>query len=437
MNDNDKDKDKDKDGLFAASEVDEDEFGGFEMPEFGSVDDDAGEAGASAAGTSEPIESAAPENAETPAAPVEPAKDSETPSEPKPARKRRRPRLVKKGKVPMTKRQKVVRLMMRRAGIRELPDIDVLLRCKAGARVAIKEIGLFTGVPSDEVLAEMAAECPVKNRVNLSAELTKNRVVFVGAEILTAGRMYQPIQVARITEDGSLECTSGRHRLAFLALVYGTDAQIPVYVEEMTLNEARDAVVVANQARPTKAMERAEHACLQAVSGDVSAKQEQLFASTATTKAKARKYCVYSVMRRSYPASLTFAVSPTSSRKDGSLTTLTNIENFWSAALDWHKGISRVDFDAALKESVSFLNELAKELQKQSGFDANHHMAAMTLKAVGKYYRSYQEITGKGVTPLVGLIAECIVKMGEIGRQKSEKTFQGLSKFIQENTKSA
>jgi hypothetical protein len=205
----------------------------------------------------------------------------------------------------------------------------------------------------------------------------------------------------------------------------------------MTLNEARDAVVVANQARPTKALERAEHACLQAVGGNVEAEQEELFGKVAKTKAKARKYCVYSVVQRDYPAPLSFAVSLTSSRTDGSLTTLTNVENFWGAALDWFKGIERKDFDEALKASVAFLNAFVAELQKVSGFDAAQHLAAMPLQAVGKYYRSYQEVTGKDATKMAPAIAAAIVALGEIGRQKSELTYSELTKAVQASTKSA
>jgi hypothetical protein len=239
--------------------------------------------------------------------------------------------------------------------------------------------------------------------------------------------MYIPIQVVKIAEDNVLECVSGRHRLAFLALAYGADTKIPVNIEHMSLNEARDAVVVANEARPTKALERAEHTVLQAVGGNIDAEQDELYTKTVKTRSSARKYCVFNVMKRKYPMRLGFKVSQTSSRRDGGLTTLTNVENFWGAALEWNQDLDRKKFDAMLKDSVRFLNEIAEEFQKHKDFNPDHHMASMTMIAIGKYYRAYSEIMGKNAIDVVRILAKHVVKMGEIGRQKSEKTYKELS----------
>ena len=194
---------------------------------------------------------------------------------------------------------------------------------------------------------------------------------------------------------------------------------------------ARDAVVVANQARPTKALERAEHAVLQAVGGDVDAKQAEMYSKTVLTKAKAKKYCVYSVLEKGHPTRLTFPVSLTSSRKDGGLTTITNVENYWGAAIDWHKDTEQKDFDASLESATEFLNKLAKELQAVSGFEASHHMASMTLSAIGKWYRSYVDVNGASPDDKAGVIAKAVVAMGAIGRQKSEQTYDALKKAMQ------
>jgi hypothetical protein len=336
---------------------------------------------------------------------------------------------TKRATKPLTGCDKAVRLMLRRAGLDELPTIDHIMRGKEGTtKMPISDIALFIGIPTDSVLADLAKQCPVKNIVNLSAEVLKSRVMSIGAQILTSGRMYQPIQVAKVNREW--QCTSGRHRLAFLALAYGASAKIAVYVEEMTLCEARDAVVVANQARPTKALERAEHAVLQAVGGDVDAKQAEMYSKTVLTKAKAKKYCVYSVLEKGHPTRLTFPVSLTSSRKDGGLTTITNVENYWGAAIDWHKDTEQKDFDASLESATEFLNKLAKELQAVSGFEASHHMASMTLSAIGKWYRSYVDVNGASPDDKAGVIAKAVVAMGAIGRQKSEQTYDALKKAM-------
>jgi hypothetical protein len=330
----------------------------------------------------------------------------------------------------VTSRQKAINVILRRAGKDKAPELKQILSGKWGTQVKIKDIGIFiSDEQDDELMAEVVKDCPVRNRINLSAEVAKKRVLDIGSQIVEAGKMYQPISVAKVKEDGRLECTSGRHRLVFLAVMYGADVRIPVYVEEMTLNEARDAVVVSNQARPTKARERAEHTVLQAVKGNLDAAQDELYDKTVTKKARAKRYCLFSVVNRSYPMKLSFQVSKGSSRSDGGVTTFTNIENFWGAALCWTEGTARKDFDAALKASVRFLNALVAGMQSQKGFDAKQHLAAMALTAVGKYYRGYGE-AGADAISVVDDVAKCIVRMGECGRHKSEKIYAAIVKEL-------
>lgn len=354
----------------------------------------------------------------------------EPPAPKKTAKKKQDLGPKKRARKPLTPRQKVMRVIMRRAGVDDLPDLDHLLRSKGGVSMRICDIGLFIDEPSDEALQRIASKCKVPNRVNLSAQVQVNQVKKIGADILSAGRMYQPIQVARIKKDGALECTSGRHRLAFLALAFGPSVEIPVYIEDMTLQEARDAVVFANQARPTKALERAEHAVLKAVHGDVDAAQEELYQKMSSTKANIRKYCVYSVLERGYPVSLGFKVSLTSSRQGGALTTITNVESFWTTALsDWHKEMPRDDFDESLKDATEFLNSLAEAMQKEPGFDPKQHMASMTLSAIGKQYNNLQNVTGEAIKKSKSF-AQIIIGMGDCGRHKSDVIYQELAKAM-------
>ena len=331
---------------------------------------------------------------------------------------------------PLSDIDKAFRVMLRRAGIESAPPIGTLMRGKGGEMMAIKDIGIFIKEPEDSALRGVSKGCPIPNTVNLSAHLVKNQVLKVGSQILSAGKMYQPIHVARITEDESVQCTSGRHRLAFLALIYGPDVEIPVYVEEMSLNEARDAVVVANQARSAKAMERADHTILQAVGGNLDAEQGEIYKNTAITKARAKKYCVFSVLNRGYPAKLDFKVSLTSSRKDGGMTTLTNVENFWGAALHWDKDVQQKEFDAALKSSVEFVNAVVSAMRTSSSFNAPHHLSSMALAAIGKWYKEYASVTGEDGLSRAEELASNIVEMGEIGRERSDAIYRALAKAM-------
>jgi hypothetical protein len=410
----------DRDGIFSG----EDEFGGFET-DFGDLDGDnmselaadeedgAGDEEGSNVGNCEADKVA--ENESEVAKPVQAKKT----------------RLRKTAIKPTTAVQKIVKEMMRKAGDDELPNLSHLMRDKEGMRVSVSDIALFTEPPVDDALSAIAKKIPNRNIVNLSAELERKRIVLIGTEILKAGRMYQPIQVADIVENGkptgNLQCTSGRHRLAFIALAYGSNANIPVYVENMTLNEARDAVVVANQARRTQTLEKAEHAVLGAVGGNADAEQKAIYDATATNKTGARKYCLYSVFEKGYPSKLEFSISTTPSRKGGGLTTVSNIESFWKLALTWTKDMSWKEFDSSLKGSIVFLNGVVSSMQKEEAFDPAQHLSTMTLSAIGKWYRAYVDMVG---SPNPDAVAKAVVGMGDIGRQKSDATYQALTEMM-------
>ena len=313
--------------------------------------------------------------------------------------------------------------ILRRGRADDFPELSYLMRGKEdGEWMKISDIGIFIEEPSDEILAELAKSLKVRNRVNLSAHVLFNRVKQIGAQIVKAGRMYQPIQVAKIKEDGSFECTSGRHRLIFLALIYGPDTKVPVYKEDMTLNEARDAVLYANTSRKINAMEKAEHTVLSAVGGDVDAEQDELYAKSVTTKSAVKEYCAYSVIEKNRPAKLEFPIGLAS---EGGLATINTIKGFWGK-LDWHKEMERKEFDQNLKESVDFLNKLVECFRNNSNFIAKQHMASMTLGAVGKYY---QTTCNAGVDiddALIKKLSGVVIALGIVGRQTIDKTYAAI-----------
>jgi len=375
----------------------------------------------------EPEPESEPRASETPEAPVEPNPESKAPDAKK---KKNKPTVRRRAKKPLTQKQKAINNMKRKAGMEpdaELPTIEHLLRCKQGTRVKISDIAVFISKPENEILVDLFKKMGIQNRVNLSTCVDLNRVKVVGGQILSAGRMYQPIQVAKIEEDGRLECTSGRHRMVFLALLYGPDAEIPVYIEDMALNEARDAVVVANMARKAKAREKADHAALASVGGDVDAEQDELYANMATTKAKVAKYCTFSVLERSRPMKLKFDLG---TRKQGCLASITIMEGFWSRALDWQKEMSRKEFDAGLKASIQFANKLAEMFEANPSFEASQHMASMTMKAIGKYYRTMLDAGTEIDDAFVKKVTDVVVAMGAIGRQSSDVTYTALVKAM-------
>jgi hypothetical protein len=359
---------------------------------------------------------------ETPAAPPAEVK-------PKRGRKPKDPALKKLAEKPaLTPIAKTVRKMLKKAKLAAAPELAQLIVGKVGPAIKIKDIGIFIGTPESESLKALAKECSVKNTVNLSAEVSLDQVMKVGVQILQNGRMFQPITVAKIGD--ALECTSGRHRLAFLGLVYGADSEIPVYAEEMDLATARDCVVVSNQSRKTKAMEQAEHAVLSAVGGNVDVEQDELYTKLVTSRIRASQYCVYSVLERKRPCKLSFLVSKAVSRKGDEMTTVKNLANFWKAALKWEKETERKAFDHSLKASIEFMNALVKSMKEIDGFDAEQHLASMTLSALGKYYIDFLNQRGDPM-PVVDKIAKIVVGMGECGRAKAAKTYTAICKAMQ------
>jgi hypothetical protein len=303
--------------------------------------------------------------------------------------------------------------MLKRSGLSKPPLVERILEGKVGMKIPISEIGFLARDKQKEpLLAELAQSCSVRNRLNRD-EISKNRILTVGTEIFKAGHMWTPIHVHRDLADGRYECISGRHRLAFLAIVYGEDLEVPVHLEHLTLKAAREATAVANDGRPVKAMERASYAILRAVGGDSKADQKKLYNSLSNLKPNLIKYCVYSVIERGYPVKLSFKLSEKSSRPDGGLTTVSNVEMFWDEGLNWFKGMSQEVFDEGLQDSVCFLNAFVEEIQTITGFDPDQHLTANVMAALGRYYQTYNNITSRNAIPIVKELARGVVDIGK------------------------
>jgi len=312
----------------------------------------------------------------------------------------------------MTPVEKSVHRMMKKAGVSSLCKVDHLLRHKQGSKVAIKEIALFSEAPEDEVLAQIAKDVPLVNLLHPNAQVDIGRVEKVGADILACERLYDPIVVSE-TEDDGLQCVSGRHRLSFLAIAYGPDAEIVVYTEPHTRNESRDFATKANQTRTIRARERAEHAAMSSVHGDADASQDAMYESMATTKASIKQYCVYSVLERKTPAELNFTASERKSCNDGGLTTISNLAAFWGAAMNWHKSMERAEFDSQLKDSVAFLNSFADAIRGLPNFDQGQHFTNRPLIAIGKYYRTLMDANATIDDSVIEKLAKFIVGLGD------------------------
>jgi len=309
-----------------------------------------------------------------------------------------------------TEIQKAIRVMIKRSGLSRCPNS--LFDC-FGTVVPLAEIGFISeDDPKETLVSELAKMFTVRNRLNRE-EVSKKRILSVGTEILKAGHMWTPIHVCKISEDGRYECVSGRHRLAFLAILYGVDLKVPVHLDVLSLQDARRAVAVANDGRPARAMERASYAILKAVVGNSKEKQNMLFDSLSDCKNGILKYCVYNVLEKGYPNKLDFKTSEQSSRPDGSLITVSNVERFWDEGLIWHKEMTQKEFDKRLFDSVNFLNCFVRDIKEKEGFDPEQHLTANVMSALGRYYQTYLNVTGKNAVLNVKQLSDCIVSIGK------------------------
>ena len=333
------------------------------------------------------------------------------------------------GRKAMTLKEKFLRGVLRKAGLDELPPLSQLiaLRKSEANQMRICDIAIFIGKPRSELLQELAGSFDAINDINLSAKVNLRNVKKVGAEILQAGVMFMPICVAHVKESGIHQCWSGRHRLAFLALVYGATASIPVLVDELTQSEARDAVVYANESRRVETMEKANHAVLRTTGGDMNMNREDSYKLTVTRKSAVAAFCTHHVLTVGVRGcEFGFEISENASRKGGGLTTVRNVQGFWKKAIPWTHKTSFADFDTELKLSVEFLNALAKGMQTISGFTAKQHLAAMPLVAIGKYYRTIADSRSGDPMKEVRNIAKTVVGMGDIARIKSDVLYENL-----------
>jgi hypothetical protein len=324
-----------------------------------------------------------------------------------------------------TAMEKFTKNVLRSAKIEEVPELSSLVGIHGGKTMKISDIAIFIGEPKDELLQDVFEKCSILNRVNLSSSVSLSLVKKVAVEILSAGFMAVPIVLARL-DDGRVECVSGRHRLVFFALFYGADVEIPYYEiqGDISLSKARQIVIHANEGRKATAQEKAEHVVLDAVSGNADAELDEMYAEVATTKSKAKKYCIYNILR-GHPTSISFPISHAGRQGGEGLTTISNIEGFIGNSTNWYKNMTRNDFEVEVANSVSFLNALATEMQKIEGFNPKQHMSNMALKGIANYYTKLEEPMER-----VGAVASAVVSLGNIGRQPSNETLDQLKKTI-------
>ena len=184
------------------------------------------------------------------------------------------PKAVKEPKAPKEKKVKVPKVILppfedwlnrftqRTIGRSNPPPLDVLFQGKIGKKIKIKDIAVFEDEPDCPVLGHLWAEGMDKiNTLHVQAPVDMDNVEKVGESIIAAEALLTPIHIATIKDNPDFyQCISGRHRLTFFALMYGTDAEVTCYVEEgIDHSIALMSVPEANNCRKTSTTEKAAH----------------------------------------------------------------------------------------------------------------------------------------------------------------------------------
>lgn len=329
----------------------------------------------------------------------------------------------KKEKVELSPKEKFVATILRKAGLDELPPLNDLVGRETGVKLPISSVAVFRSKSSNDALATVWNDLP--NRLHLEAPVRYSRMMKVAVKILKDGKLFHPIEVGDVR--GQTDCISGRHRLAFLALAYGIDAEIPMIVESTTIEDATLAVVSANDTRSSEMTEKADLYFVEAAHGDRNTTNTQDYQAV-RNKSGAIGYAIKYVIIKKSLAELDFKLTATKSRKEGGVATMAAVTWFWKAGLDWSSVMKHSDFEEAIVQSVGVLSQLVFEFQKNEEFNPKFHMATKPMNAIGKIFRDYWSL-GQ-VDALLGKIpsvANIIIDIGDdVGNNKPIETYETL-----------
>jgi hypothetical protein len=329
---------------------------------------------------------------------------------------------------------------MRRCGIEELPALEKMFPNTDGTKkMKVKDIAIFIGTTQDSILKDVYAECPLRNIINLSAEVSLKQIKNVAARVWHDGLFFQDIMVSKLRDEGpgkdTCQCESGRHRLASIALMYGPEAVVPVRFQERTHKDARQAVVRANETRSTGPLEKAELVVTQAVDGDLAQGRDIQYERTANTKTHAIDFAFLSVIHRKVRnGKLDFDVSSTAALED-CVATMASFRGYLTLALKWDSTKNRHDFDIDIAQAVQFINSVWSHMNQQGDkFNKKQHMSAQALRAIGDFYCSSilpiaQDRSQSPMDWAQG-VADKIVSLGDCGRWRKEQITKELISLI-------
>lgn len=347
----------------------------------------------------------------------------------------------------VSERQKFIDKILKSTGKEKLPELDEIFAGRNGTKVKIKDIAVFIGDNfNNEILNDLSKQMQLRNSINLSTEVNIKRVTEVAKQIIQANRVFMAIEVAELT-DGTqqYECWTGRHRIIALAILYGADVEIPVIISKMNMNEARDAVVYANQSRKILSLEKSEHTILKNSHGNIEeTSREELYNKVVTGKRQANEFALFSCMTGDNIENMkiTFPVSKDSSRNNGEFTTTASIKKYLTSVLsDWSKKTTIHEYDEELENGIAFINAYVNEVSKMEGFDPKQQMSYVVMTALGHMHKRFTlAIKNPNDTSVIyaKMIAEIMIEYGDrCARENSEFLIKHMTEKVKEKIQTA
>lgn len=303
------------------------------------------------------------------------------------------------------------------------PSMDDLVALQRGDKscemVRVGEVAIFLEEPEDEVLHAIWTMAPKRNVVNRCAPVTADRACEVGAGILSDGFQTNRCEVAWVEGQKGLQCVSGRHRLSWYLAVFGPDIEVPMHVKHgVSLEKALVLVTRANDCRKTGKAEDAANQWTQKAHGRDDCGPSDIYA-TCTSWRDVEKLLIEALRQSAWAGKMDFKCGHVKrvTAKNGLDTNVVSLCKFWKHATFWDAEQSYRDFHTAVRESLSWLNDLYAGLCEREDYVPSKHLGSTAMDGLGRWYNAQRAAARQepDAGSIVDLLVEAVAKRPKNG----------------------
>lgn len=177
---------------------------------------------------------------------------------------------------PDTRAGKILDLIRREVGAPKLPTYEEVFASHFSYNlpaVPVEKLAVFndndgwneSSTALGKLMKDISGHFGGDNVLNPHAEVDPRRVVQVLGKIISMGKLYNPIKAFKVDLDqrnkkkaglADYQVFDGRNRAAALAILFGPNLKIPVWIDEEAKSKATVATLEANNVRATRNMEK-------------------------------------------------------------------------------------------------------------------------------------------------------------------------------------